>query len=288
MLMNAIKKLFGGIEMTWPKVIIMAIVTAAYTALINQVSFLKDTSFQDIAISFECWVFFAMIIMMNAKKPLESAVKTFVFFLISQPLIYLIEVPFLGWSVMGYYRNWILWTVLTFPMAFVGNYLRKKNWFSLVIIIPALAFLGYIGMDYMKTAVFAFPYHLLSALFCFASMFVFALAVTEQKKQRLIALVVSSLIVIAAVVVAVISPTKFNATLKASDEDFPFDDTYTVSIENKKLGTVSIEQMDDFYVIQGDFKRTGSTKLVLEDANGNRQNFDLIVGLGTYSLKESK
>ena len=92
--MKYIKKLFGEVNMTWPKVIIFAVVTAIYTALINQVPFLKDTSFRDIAISFECWILFAIIIIVNSKSGLDSALKTFVFFLISQPLIYLIEVPF--------------------------------------------------------------------------------------------------------------------------------------------------------------------------------------------------
>lgn len=63
-----------------------------------------------------------LIIMANCQKPLESACKTFVFFLISQPLIYLLQVPFssMGWGLFGYYWNWFIWTLLTFPMAFVG------------------------------------------------------------------------------------------------------------------------------------------------------------------------
>ena len=286
--MKAIKKVFGGIEMTWPKVIIMAVVTAAYTALINQVPFLKETSFQDIAISFECWVFFAMMIMMNTKKPLESAIKTFVFFLISQPLVYLIEVPFLGWSVMEYYKNWILWTILTFPMAYFGNYLRKKNWFSLLVISPAILFVGFIGMDYLITAFDTFPKHLLSALFCFATMFIYSLAVTEQKKQRIIALTVSAVIVAASVVVAIISPTNISTSVMASYKDGPFDETYSVHIEDEKLGTVSIKAIDDFYVVQGDFKRTGKTKLILEDKDGNKRSFDLDIGRKTYTINEIK
>lgn len=48
----------------------------------------------------EAWVFFAVIIIANAKSSLDSALKTFVFFLISQPLIYLLQVPFTwqGWG----------------------------------------------------------------------------------------------------------------------------------------------------------------------------------------------
>ena len=286
--MKAIKKLFGGIEMTWPKVIIMAIVTAVYTALINQVPFLRDTSFQDIAISFEWWIFFAMIIMMNAKKPLESALKTFVFFLISQPLIYLIEVPFLGWSVMGYYKNWILWTILTFPMAYVGNYMRKKNWVSLLILLPALVFLGAHGLGFFKLVVFSFPRRLLSTLFCFATMFIYVLAVSEQKRERTIGLAMSSVLSIAIIVLAFVFPIRYNAILKASDDELVFDDTCKVYIENEKMGTVSIGKSDGIYLIQGDFKRSGSTVLVLDDSEGNKHRFDLAVGTDTYTMNEIK
>ena len=52
-----------------------------------------DTSFRDIAIKFECWILFGIIIICNSKNPKDSALKCFVFFLISQPLVYLIQVP---------------------------------------------------------------------------------------------------------------------------------------------------------------------------------------------------
>ena len=87
-----IKKYFGEFNMTWLKVILLAIFTAVYTALINQVSFMKDTSFQDIAIYVDWWILFAVFIIVNCEKWWEASLKCFVFFLISQPLIYLIAV----------------------------------------------------------------------------------------------------------------------------------------------------------------------------------------------------
>ncbi|MBQ0110502.1 MAG: hypothetical protein KBS41_01045, partial [Oscillospiraceae bacterium] len=88
--MQKINKLFGNINMSWLRVIIFALISAVYTALINQVPLLKNTSFTDIAVGFECWVLFAIIIIVNCRKWWEASLKTFVFFLISQPLIYLI------------------------------------------------------------------------------------------------------------------------------------------------------------------------------------------------------
>ena len=83
--MKVLHKILGGINLTWLKVIILAVITGIYTGLINQVPFLFDTSFRDIAISYEVWIFFGVFIIMNSKSNLDSGLKCFAFFLISQP-----------------------------------------------------------------------------------------------------------------------------------------------------------------------------------------------------------
>ena len=100
--MNLQNRVFGGINMTWKKVIIFALITGVYTGLINLVPFLYETSFRDIAVNIEWWVLFGVIIASNCKKPLESGLKIFVFFLISQPMVYLVEMPFLGVGIWSY------------------------------------------------------------------------------------------------------------------------------------------------------------------------------------------
>ena len=50
------KKLFGGYNLTWPKVIILAIVIGLYAGLMAWLPITRDTSFRDIAISFEVWI----------------------------------------------------------------------------------------------------------------------------------------------------------------------------------------------------------------------------------------
>lgn len=64
------KKLFGGINLTWKKLIIFAIITGVYTALMALIPFTKDTSFRDIAIMLEWWIFFGIIIISNRKNQL--------------------------------------------------------------------------------------------------------------------------------------------------------------------------------------------------------------------------
>ena len=42
--------------MTWKSVLLFAFCAGVYTGLINQVPFLKNTSFTDIAVSYEVWI----------------------------------------------------------------------------------------------------------------------------------------------------------------------------------------------------------------------------------------
>ncbi len=100
------KKLFGEINLTWKKLIIFAIVAGIYTALMAIIPIFKYTSFETIVATFEVWIFFGIIIIMNSKSNKDSALKCFVFFLISQPIIYLLQVPFSWqhWNLFSYYK----------------------------------------------------------------------------------------------------------------------------------------------------------------------------------------
>ena len=69
---NGIKKLFGGINMTWTKVVIFAILVGAFTALMALVPAFNNTSLQDIATYLDCWFLFAIIIVVNCKKWWEA------------------------------------------------------------------------------------------------------------------------------------------------------------------------------------------------------------------------
>ena len=81
--MKILRKLFGGIEMTWPRIIVSAVVIAAYTALMLLLPCTENTSFRDIGGDIPCWILFAMIIIANCQTAKGASAKTFVFFLIS-------------------------------------------------------------------------------------------------------------------------------------------------------------------------------------------------------------
>ena len=81
------KKVFGGINLTWPKVIIMAVLIGLYTGVMAMIPIARNTSLSDLAVTFEVWIFFGIFIIMNSKSPKDSALKCFIFFLISQPIV---------------------------------------------------------------------------------------------------------------------------------------------------------------------------------------------------------
>ena len=132
------QKLFGGIDLTWPKLILFAIIAGVLTAVIAIIPALLYTSFHAITATFEVWILFGILIILNSKSNLDSALKCFVFFLISQPLVYLIQVPFSwqGWGLFQYYRYWFIWTVLCLPMGYIGYYMKQDKWWGYLILLP--------------------------------------------------------------------------------------------------------------------------------------------------------
>ena len=195
---NFLHKIFGGLNITWPKLIVFAVIMGIYTALMAML--VPDgNSFHDIAVTPEWWVLPAILIIVNSKKPLDAALKTFVFFLISQPLVYLIQVPFsyMGWGLFGYYKFWFMITLLTFPAAFVGWYMKKDKWYSGVILSAMTVLLVYMGFSYAKGLSESFPNHLLSAIYCFGIIPVFIFGIFKNKEPRIITAVISIVALVA-------------------------------------------------------------------------------------------
>ncbi|MBQ9827070.1 MAG: hypothetical protein IJM62_00140 [Lachnospiraceae bacterium] len=163
-----IRKLFGGIKMTWPKVIIFALAAGVFTAAMA-IWVPDGNSFHEIAVQLEAWILFALIIVTNCETPFEAALKTFVFFLISQPLVYLLQVPFswMGFGLFQYYKYWFMITILTLPGAFIAWFVKRNDVIAGIILSVALALLIYLGIGYAIDLYKHFPNHLVSTIFCF-------------------------------------------------------------------------------------------------------------------------
>ena len=288
------KKLFGGLSFSWGRLILFAVICGVYTGLTTLMPFARDTSIQDISISFEWWILFAILIIVNSENPLDSALKAFVFFLISQPLVYLVQVPFHadGFGVFRYYPNWFRWTLLTFPMAFVGYYMKKDKWWGLLILAPMLVFLGYHYMGFLREAISFFPNHLLSAIFCAATLILYPLGIFRDRKLRLAGLALSLTILLFFSVLGLrdAGSNAYETDLLLSGGEtagMEFDDSWNVSLEDASFGTVSIRREDaiDSFLVHASLTRTGSTRLILRSPAGESFVYDLEIQRHSFEIR---
>ena len=269
--MEKIQKYFGELNMTWPRVILLAIMTAVYTALINQVPILKDTSFQDIAINVDWWILFAVFIIVNCKTWWEASLKCFMFFLVSQPLIYLIEVPFYeyGWEIFRYYDYWFKITLLTLPGAVIAFQLKRKNWLSILVLSVATGYLAAASVGYFRAAMANFPDHLLSSIFCLTLAIFFVFVLLDKKKHH-----IAGLAVIAAVLIVFALFTGPDKT----KEIFLDEGNWTYSMEDESI--VIVEITDENHVTLT-AKRDGNTVIRFENADGTEQEYYVTVSGGS-------
>lgn len=286
------KKIFGELNITWKKLIILAIIFGVYPAIMAMLPITKDTSFRDIAISFEVWILLGIIIITNSKTAKESALKCFVFFLISQPLIYLVQVPFshLGWQLFRYYKFWFIWTVLTIPMGYIGYYMRKEKWWSILILTPILILLGYHYYGFLSETISFFPNHLLSMLFCLVTLIIYPLFIFKNKKIKITGLIISIVIIIGATIAVITQGNStYNTTILVSGGTTGtiFDDAYTVSLKDDSYGKVYIKYEPNIedYMVNAEFTKTGKTEFTLTSPDGEEYLFEITVERDRYDVK---
>ncbi len=183
--MKLLGTVFGNINMTWKKTLLFAVVTGIYTGIVNQIPGLKGTSVQDIAVTMEWWLLFAVIIATNTKSAKESALKIFVFFMVSQPVVFLIELPMLGLeTALGYYRMWIGRIFLTLPGGFLAYYAKKESVMGSLILSCATVLLAVLGYSYAVDCIADFPHHILTVLFCFVQCIIYVLLLKKKWLYR--------------------------------------------------------------------------------------------------------
>jgi len=283
------KKIFGGINLTWPKLIIMAIVLGVYTAIMAMLPIAKDTSFSDLTVTFEVWIFFGIFIIMNSKSPKDSALKCFIFFLISQPLVYLVQDVVNHSNLFNtYYRFWFLWTIACIPMGFIGYYMKKDKWWGLLILIPMLLLTGEMCAGYLSDTMFSFPRHILTTIFCICALIIYPLAIFNNKKIKITGVVISGLLIISIFVICIINPPKYSTILLYNGDEYQFDDSYNVYLVDKEYGYLSIEYDARFedWALHADFKKAGKTEFVIESPDGKKTTFDIFIKRSTYTIKE--
>ena len=285
------KKLFGSINLTWPKVIIMAIFMGIYTAVMAMLPIAKDTSFSDLTVTFEVWILFGIFIIMNSKSAKDSALKCFIFFLISQPIVYLLQ-DIINHSHLfnTYYKYWFMWTIACIPMGFIGYYMKKDKWWGLIILTPMLLFLGLQYSTYLSGVMFSFPRHLLTVLFCIATFIIYPLCIFKNKKIRFSGLIISIIIIIVMSILCIIKPPVYSTEIMADSEEFPFNDTYQVYLVDESYGKLSFKYIESIesWMVHAEFKKAGKTEFVIESPDGEKRTYDITIRRDTYKIKEKK
>ncbi len=187
---------FGDLGMSWPAVVLFAVVVGVYTGTVASIPALEGTSFSDIAYYFEWWVIFAFIIAANCKGGWESAAKTLAFFLVSQPVIYVVRVLAgsldLQVALMAYRATWGPATLLTLPGGLVAHLIRRQDALGGAVLGLGNAIQVFMGAFYVAMVLKDPPFHLLSAAVCFGSIFAMTFLVQRRGRNRAIALLVTA------------------------------------------------------------------------------------------------
>ena len=257
--MEKIKKIFFEQNLTWKKIILFSIICGVITGIIPLIHFLDKTSIHNIAECLEMWVLLAMFVILNSKKPIEAGLKTFVFFLISQPLCYLIQVPFYdgGFEIFRYYPYWGFLTILTFPGAILAWYTKKGTWLSALILSAALYMLGAELFRHANTFLESFPYQLLAVLFIFFEMILFIKLLFNSKKKEIVLFIFCALTILFEFVRLnvinnnheytagyILGDGKYEIIKKPDNIDVVLNNS-TVFIKTEELGEYTIEIKDE-------------------------------------------
>ena len=284
------KKLFGEINLTWKKLIIFAVLAGVYTAIMAIIPALKYTSFSSIVATFEVWILFGILIIMNSKSNKDAAFKCFIFFLISQPLIYLLQVPFSyqGWNLFQYYKFWFIWTILCIPMGYIGYYMKKDKWWGYLILFPIILLLAYQYSYYLPRFIFSFPKYILVCLFCIATLIIYPLYIFNNQKIRITGLIISIILILLVTINGILNPPVYNTVLFGDSEEHPLGDGYKAYLKDDKYGSVSVEYYDSLesYMLKAAFTHEGKTELIIVAPSGEKEVYDISIKIDTYTINK--
>ena len=205
--MKKLSAAFGTLPMTWPVVCVSAAIIGIYVGVINQIPILYDTSFRDIAVTYEWWVLFALLIVSNCKNAKEAGLKCLVFFLISQPVIFLVELSSIGLDKVLYYytKIWLPITLLTLPGGAIAFYAKKQNALGAVVLSIGNTVVALLGVSYFQKLYHSFPRHLLTVVSCAAIIAVLLMGMQQKWKTRFLSAATTLLLTAGVIIWAVLN-----------------------------------------------------------------------------------
>ena len=173
-------------------------------------------------------------------------------------------------------------------MGYIGYFIKKDKWYGLLILLPIMLLLGNGLTSTIIIIKYSFPKHIINTIFVVASFIIYPLALFNNKKIKIIGLIINIIIMILFGLKPMLKPSTYNTTFKCSDEKLVYDDTYKAYLEDSSYGNLSIKYMDSIesYCIYASFKKPGDTKVILEDPNGNKQYLNIHIVKMTYSFDD--
>ena len=140
-------------------------------------------------------------------------------------------------------------------------------------------------MGFLREAISFFPNHLLSAIFCAATLLLYPLGIFHNRKLRLAGLALSLSILLFFSVLGLRDADLLLSGGEAAGTEF--DESWNVSLEDERFGSVSIryEEAIESYLVHASLTKTGSTRLILRSPAGESFVYALNIQRHSYEIR---
>jgi len=269
--MEKIKKIFGQYEMTWKRLIVFSVICGVYSAAVLLIPVVSESALSEIGVGYECWFILAIFVVSNCKDAKDAALKCFVFFLISQPLIYLIQSPFRHENLLAaYYKPWFFQTLLTLPGGAIAYQIKKDSWLSTLILAVAGVFVSWSGAAFLLGGLNPLRIsYVIFGLFLICAAVVLGIIFCTDKKKR-IAYIVTVLVIGLAMG---LYSAKSSFTAKEYEQQLSPEDWRIASCS---LNSLQVDVENDLLTITY-YGNESSGEITLVNADGEELHYDIEV-----------
>ena len=149
---------------------------------------------------------------------------------------------------------------------------------------------SYSYLNYLSCFIFSFPKYILITLFCIITMIIYPLYIFNNKKTKIIGTIISIILITIISIICIINPPIYSTNIFGNSKENIFDNTYKVHLTDSKYGKVSIiyEKNIEDYFIHADFKKEGTTTMILESPTGEKVEYKVMIKRDTYRIKKKQ
>jgi hypothetical protein len=120
--------------------------------------------------------------------------------------------------------------------------------------------------------------------------FVYIFGIFSNKKVRIIGSIISAILIALVISIEVPKPHTYHTQVLATVNDKEITPEYKVSLKDSKYGDVRIKEETSgdevFYMVDCDFKRPGTTELIVETPEGETVIYNLEIKRDTYKIEK--